>query len=100
MARTAHDRDGNGNSPALITRELHEIDHCACWMQSKIAVVRSLAERPAESLRDFMQGYIPAGTQFEVVYNALQDHCPSNFLEGAEATGSASWAPPNYCELF
>eukprot|EP01043_Picozoa_sp_COSAG02_P116597 COSAG02_NODE_53034_length_304_cov_0.756098_1_plen_50_part_01 len=50
-------------------------------MQSKIAIVRSLAERPAKSLRDFTQGYILAGTQFEVVHNALQDHCPSNFLE-------------------
>ncbi len=71
------------------------------WMQSKIAIVRSLAERPAETLRAFTHGYVVPGTQFEVVYNALHDRCPAEFLDGTEKiAGGASWAAPDYCELF
>ena len=48
-----------------------------CNVQSKIGIVRALAEQPGTSLPLYTQGYAVPGTHFEVVYNALQDHCPA-----------------------
>ena len=55
---------------------------------SKIAVVRALAERPGETLTQYVEGYRVPETKFEVLYNAIGDRCG-----GGEA-------PPDYCELF
>ncbi len=55
---------------------------------SKIAVVRALAERPGETLTQYVEGYRVPETKFEVVYNAIGDRC------------GGGQAPPDYCDLF